>query len=264
MHGSGRLTLVDPRAAIDPAAELDDGVSVGPFAVIGAGVQIGRGTWIGPHAVLKGPTRIGAENKVYQFASVGEDPQDKKYRGEPTHLEIGDRNVIREYATVHRGTAQDQGLTRVGDDNLLMAYCHVAHDCVIGDHTILANAASLGGHVDIDDWAILGGFTIVHQFCHIGAHSFCAMGSVISKDVPAYVMVGGHPAEPHGINAEGLRRRHFGEPAILQIRRAYKILYKSGLSLTEATVELRALVQQAPELQVLVDSLERSERSITR
>jgi UDP-N-acetylglucosamine acyltransferase len=264
VHGPGRLILIDPRAVIDPAAELEEGVSVGPFAVIGARVQIGRGTWIGPHAVLKGPTRIGADNKIYQFASVGEDPQDKKYGGEPTHLQIGDRNVIRECATVHRGTAQDKGLTCVGDDNLLMAYTHVAHDCVIGNHAILANAASLGGHVDIDDWAILGGFTIVHQFCRIGGHSFCAMGSVISKDVPAYVMVGGHPAEPHGINAEGLRRRQFGEQAIQQIRRAYKVLYKSGLSLAEAIGELRSLARQSPELDLLLASLERSERSITR
>jgi len=256
--------LIDPRAAVDPAADLDEGVSVGPFTVIGPGVQIARGSWIGPHAVLKGLTRIGTDCKIYQFASVGEDPQDKKYGGEPTRLEVGDRNVIREYATVHRGTAQDEGLTRIGDDNLLMAYSHVAHDCVIGNHTILANAASLGGHVDIDDWAILGGFTIVHQFCHIGAHSFCAMGSVISKDVPAYVMVGGHPAEPHGVNAEGLRRRHFSEPTIQRIRRAYKILYKSGLSLVEATEELRSMAETTPELRALVYSLEHSERSITR
>jgi UDP-N-acetylglucosamine acyltransferase len=256
--------LIDPRAVVDPGAELDEGVSVGPFSILGPGVRIGRGTRIGPHVVLRGPTTLGADNRVYQFASVGEDPQDKKYAGEPTRLEIGDRNVIREYATVHRGTAQDRGLTRIGDDNLLMAYTHVAHDCVIGNQAILANAASLGGHVNIDDWAILGGFTIVHQFCSIGAHSFCAMGSVINRDVPPYVTVSGHPAAPHGINSEGLRRRGFSEPAIRDIRKAYKILYKSGLKLAEARTELESLARIRPEVGPMVAFIERSERSILR
>jgi UDP-N-acetylglucosamine acyltransferase len=256
--------LIDRHAVVDPRAELDERVSVGPFAVVGPEVRIGRGTRIGPHAVLKGPTSIGADNKIFQFASVGEDPQDKKYGGEPTRLEIGDRNVIRECATVHRGTVQDCGVTRIGDDNLLMAYTHVAHDCVIADHAILANAASLGGHVRIDDWAILGGFTMVHQFCRIGAHSFCGMGSSISKDVPAYVTVSGHPAHPHGINAEGLRRRGFSAESIQQIRRAYKLIYKSGLPLVEAVEQLKTLTAESPELAPLLELVETSERSIIR
>lgn len=176
--------MIHATAVIDPAAELDSGVEIGPYSIIGAGVRIGRGSRIGPHIVIRGPTTIGVDNRIFQFASVGEDPQDKKYGGEVTRLEIGDRNVIREYATLHRGTLQDQGVTRVGNDNLFMAYTHVAHDCRIGDHVIMANAASLGGHVNIEDWSILGGFTIVHQFCRIGAHSFCAMGSVTTRDVP--------------------------------------------------------------------------------
>ncbi|MGD8310810.1 MAG: acyl-ACP--UDP-N-acetylglucosamine O-acyltransferase [Chromatiales bacterium] len=258
------MSLIDPRAVVDPGAELDEGVSVGPFSIVGAGVRIGRGTRLGPHVVLGGPTTIGADNRIFQFASVGEDPQDKKYGGEPTRLEIGDRNVIREYATVHRGTAQDRGVTRIGDDNLLMAYTHVAHDCMIGNQAILANAASLGGHVNVDDWAILGGFTIVHQFCSIGAHSFCAMGAVINRDVPPYVTVSGHPAAPHGINSEGLRRRHFSEPAIQAIKKAYKVLYKSGLKLAEARAQLEALARDCPEVAPLVAFIDRSERSILR
>jgi len=256
--------LIDPRAVVDPASELDEGVSVGPFAIVGAGVCIGRGTRIGPHALIKGPTRIGVDNQIFQFASVGEDPQDKKYGGETTRLEIGDRNVIRECSTVHRGTVQDRGVTRIGDDNLLMAYTHVAHDCEIADHSILANAASLGGHVRIEDWAILGGFSIVHQFCRIGAHSFCGMGSVISKDVPAYVMVSGHPAHAHGINAEGLRRRGYSVESIQQIRRAYKLIYKSGFALADALERIRDLAAESPELAPLVELLETSERSIIR
>ena len=191
MYRQGDRPLIDPRAVIDPQAELGEGVSVGPFSVIGAGVEIGEGTQIGPHVVIKGPTRIGRENRIYQFASVGEDPQDKKYAGEPTRLEIGDRNVIRECATLHRGTVQDQGVTHIGSDNLFMAYIHVAHDCVIGDHIIMANGASLGGHVHIGDWAILGGFTMVHQFGRVGAHSFCGMGSAVNMDLPPYVTVAG-------------------------------------------------------------------------
>jgi len=256
--------LIDPRAVIDPRAEIDEGVGIGPFTVIGAGVQIAKGSWIGPHVVIKGPTRIGCDSKIFQFASVGEDPQDKKYAGEPTRLEIGERNVIREFATVHRGTIQDAGLTRIGDDNLLMAYTHVAHDCQIGNHAILANAASLGGHVKIEDWAILGGFTIVHQFCRIGAHSFAAMGSVIQKDVPPYVMVDGHPAKPRGINQEGLRRRGFSPEVLQKLRKGYKLLYMSQLKLEEAAQALRELAEDCSELGIVVDFLARSERSIIR
>ncbi len=259
-----RCKVIDPRAAIDPAADLDEGVSVGPFTVIGAGVQIGAGTRIGPHVVLRGPTKIGRDNRIFQFASVGEDPQDMKYGGEPTRLEIGDRNQIRECATVHRGTVQAAGVTRIGSDNLLMAYTHVAHDCWIGDHVILANAASLGGHVKVQDWVILGGFAIIHQFCQIGAHSFAGMGSVIAKDVPPYVMVGGHPAKPHGINTEGLRRRGFDAVAITAIRRAYRRLYLRGLRLEQALAELDAMAAEQPALAILTAFLRDSGRSIVR
>ena len=199
--------MIHPSAIVDPAAILAEDVSVGPFSIIGHDVEIGSGTTVGPHVVIKGPSRIGRDNRIFQFASVGEDPQDKKYQGEITRLEIGDRNVIREYCTIHRGTAQDQSLTRIGSDNLLMAYTHVAHDCVIGDGVIMANGASLAGHVSVDDHAILGGFSLVHQFCRIGRHSFSGMGSVISRDIPPYVMVGGSPTKPRGINNVGMERR---------------------------------------------------------
>lgn len=256
--------MIDPRAAIDPAAELDEGVRVGPFAVIGAGVQVGAGTEIGPHAVLKGPSRIGRDNRIFQFASVGEDPQDKKYGGEVTYLEIGDRNTVREFATIHRGTVQDRGVTRIGDDNLLMAYTHVAHDCRIGNHVIMANAASLGGHVQVDDWAILGGFTIVHQFCRIGAHSFCGMGSAITRDLPPYVLCGGNPTKARGINTEGLQRRGFDEDSIAALKRAYRKVYLSGESLEVATREVRAMSADFDVLVPLADFLEQEGRSILR
>jgi len=256
--------LIHATAIVDPAAELDSSVEIGPYSIIGAGVRIGSGSRIGPHVVLRGPADIGAENQIFQFASVGEDPQDKKYGGEATRLEIGDRNVIREYATLHRGTIQDQGVTRIGSDNLFMAYTHVAHDCWIGDHVIMANAASLGGHVAIEDWSILGGFTIVHQFCRIGAHSFCAMGSVTTRDVPPFVTIGGHPAEPRGINSEGLRRQGFVEGTIQAIKRAYKLLYMSNLKLDEALTGIRELAVQTPELEALVDFIGSSNRSIIR
>ena len=264
MHGQGLHGLIHPSAVVDPAAELDSSVEVGAFAVIGPDVQIDAGTRIGPHAVLKGPMRIGRDNRIFQFASVGEDPQDKKYGGEPTWLEMGDRNQVREFTTLNRGTAQDQGVTRIGSDNLFMAYTHVAHDCRIGDHIIMANAASLGGHVAVDDWAILGGFTIVHQFCWIGAHSFCAMGSVLTKSVPPYVMVGGHPAEPHGINSEGLRRRGFTTEAIRAIKRAYRLLFMGGLKRAEALEQIRALADGAPELAALLAFFSEAHRSVVR
>lgn len=264
MYRSGILTLIHPTALIDPGADLDPEVEVGPYSIIGAGVRIGGGTRVGPHVVINGPTSIGRNNQIFQFASVGEAPQDKKYRGEATRLEIGDDNVIREFATVHRGTAQDALVTRIGNDNLLMAYTHVAHDCQIGNNVILANAASLGGHVRVQDWAILGGFTIVHQFCQIGAHSFCAMGSVLTKDVPPYVTVSGHPAKPYGINAEGLRRREFSDQSIQHIRRGYKLLYKSALKLEEAVVAIRELGRNHPEVEILAAFVTGSARSIIR
>jgi UDP-N-acetylglucosamine acyltransferase len=256
--------VIDSRAVIDPKAELDEGVTVGPFAVIGAGVRIGKETSIGPHTVIQGSTTIGVGNRIFQFASIGEAPQDKKYAGEDTRLEIGDRNVIREFTTLNRGTVQDEGATWIGSDNLLMAYTHVAHDCRIGDNAILANAASLGGHVTIEDWAILGGFAIVHQFCRVGAHSFSAMGSVISKDIPPYVTVGGHPASPHGINSEGLRRRGFDNESLQNIKRAYKLLYKEHLKLNEAADALREMAQERPEIALMSEFLDSSERSIVR
>lgn len=256
--------MIDSRAAIDPQAEIDEGVTIGPFSVIGAGVQIAAGTEIGPHVVIRGETRIGRDNKIFQFASVGEDPQDKKYDGETTRLEIGDRNRIREFCTINRGTVQDGGITRIGDDNLLMAYTHVAHDCQVGSNTIMANAASLGGHVRLDDWTILGGFSIVHQFCRIGAHSFAAMGSNITKDVPPYVMVGGHPAEPHGVNTEGLKRRGYDAEQITRIKRAYKTLYLSGALLGDAISKIENDCLDCQELQVFAQFLRASERSIVR
>lgn len=256
--------MIDPRAVIDPAAELEDGVEVGPFAVIGPNVRIGRNTVVGPHVVIRGPTVIGVENRIFQFASVGEMPQDKKYAGESTRLEIGDRNIIREYATVHRGTVQDGGVTGVGNDNLLMAYTHVAHDCVIGNHVILANGASLAGHVRVDDHAILGGFTLVHQFCAIGVHAFTAMGTALNKDLPPYVRAAGNPARPHGINSEGLRRRGFSAAELSVLKTAYKKLYLSGLKLEEAREALSAMAEVEPVLRPVVAFLERSQRSIVR
>lgn len=256
--------MIHPTALIDPGAELADDVCVGPYAVIGAGVHIDAGTTIGPHTVIKGPTRIGRDNHIFQFASVGEDPQDKKYRGEVTELVIGDRNNIREFATIHRGTAQDKGITRIGDDNLLMAYTHVAHDCVVGNHVIMANSASLAGHVHVDDFAILGGFSLVHQFCRIGQYSFAAMGSVINRDVLPYVMIGGSPTKPHGINSVGLERQGFSPEAIRQIRKAYKSVYKSGLKLDEAFQALAVMAAETPEIQRMVEFLQQPGRSIIR
>ena len=256
--------MIHPAAIIDPAAILGEGVEIGPFSVIGPDVEIGAGTVIGPHVVIRGPTRIGRDNRIFQFASIGEDPQDKKYRGEVTRLEIGDRNVIREYATLHRGTIQDSSLTRIGDDNLLMAYTHVAHDCMIGNGIIMANGASLAGHVLVEDLAILGGFSLVHQFCRIGRQSFSGMGSVISRDIPPYVMVGGSPTRPRGINTVGLERKGYNSDAVLQIKRAFKILYKSRLKLEEAIEQLQGMAANSPEIAPMLDFLRQSGRSIIR
>ncbi|MCG6862816.1 MAG: acyl-ACP--UDP-N-acetylglucosamine O-acyltransferase [Chromatiaceae bacterium] len=256
------MSSIHPSAIVDPAAGLDSRVTVGPYAIIGPDVRIGAGSSIGPHAVIRGPTRIGTDNRIFQFASVGEEPQDKKYRGEETFLTIGDRNVIREYATLHRGTAQDTGETRIGSGNLFMAYSHVAHDCRIGDNVIMANAASLAGHVQVQDWAILGGFTIVHQFCRIGAHCFCAMGSVVTKDVPPYVIIGGHPAEPRGINVEGLRRREVDAESIQQLKSAFKLLYMSNRKLEDAVAAMRAL--GSTRVDEIADFVADRSRSIVR
>jgi UDP-N-acetylglucosamine acyltransferase len=256
--------LIDARAVIHPSARLAPGVSVGPYSVIGADVEIGAGTWIGPHVVINGPTRIGIDNKILQFASLGEMPQDKKYAGEPTRLEIGDRNVIREFVTISRGTVQDGGVTRVGNDNWIMAYVHIAHDCQVGDHVIFSNSASLAGHVHVQDRAILGGFTLVHQFCHIGAHCFTAMNSVISMDVPPYMLVSGHMAKPHGLNVEGLKRRGFSAETLQALRRAYKVIYRSKLTLAQAIEQLKINAAQTSEVTVLVEFLEQSTRGIVR
>lgn len=256
--------MIDPSAIIHPSAKLATNVKVGPWTIIGPGVEIGEGTVIASHVVVKGPTVIGKNNQIYQFSSVGEDTPDLKYKGEPTRLVIGDNNVIREGVTIHRGTVQDRSETTIGNHNLLMAYVHVGHDSVIGDHCILVNNTALAGHVHIGDWAILSGFTLVHQFCKIGAHSFSGMGTAIGKDVPAYVMVNGSPAEAKNINAEGLRRRGFTKEDISVLTKAYKTIYRRGLTLDEALAELQPQVADCPALRVLIDSLNASTRGIVR
>jgi UDP-N-acetylglucosamine acyltransferase len=256
--------VIDPRALVDPAAELAPDVEVGPYTVIGAEVVIGAGTRIGPHAVIMGTTRIGERNRIFQFASVGDDPQDKKYAGERTRLEIGNGNVIREFCTINRGTVQDQGVTRIGDDNLFMAYTHVAHDCVIGSHVIMANCATLGGHVHLDDWVVMGGFSAVHQFGKVGAHAFLANNSAVTRDVPPYVMVVGQPAVPHSVNAEGLKRRGFTAEQIRNIREAYRILYRSDLLLANAVEKLQGLGVTQPEIRPFVEFIRASTRGLIR
>jgi UDP-N-acetylglucosamine acyltransferase len=256
--------MVDARAIVEPGAKLGPGVSIGAYSIIGAQVEIGAGTWIGPHVVITGRTRIGCDNRVFQFASLGEEPQDKKYAGEDTLLTIGDRNIIREHCTMSRGTVQGGGMTQVGNDNWIMAYVHIAHDCTVGHQAILANSASLAGHVTVEDYAILGGFTLVHQFCAIGAHCFCGMGSVISKDVLPYTMVSGNMARAHGLNSEGLKRRGFSAETLRHLREAYKILYKSKLTVVQAVVRLKEMQHECPEMGVLVAFLERATRGIVR
>ena len=255
---------IHPTAIVSPEAELDDGVSVGAYAVVGAGVQVGAGTQVGPHAVLEGPARIGAGNRIFQFASVGSAPQDKKYQGEPTRLEIGDRNVIRECVTLNRGTTKDQGVTVIGSDNLFMAYAHVAHDCRVGNQCVLANNATLGGHVQLGDWVIMGGLSAIHQFCKVGAHAFIANNAAVTRDVPPYVMAVGQPAGAHSVNAEGLKRRGYTAEQIRNIRGAFRLLYRSGLKLAEATSQLEALAGEQPELRPIVEFLPQSTRSIVR
>ncbi|MCP5160103.1 MAG: acyl-ACP--UDP-N-acetylglucosamine O-acyltransferase [Hahellaceae bacterium] len=255
---------VHPQAIVDPSAVLANDVEVGPWSYIGPGVEIDSGTVIHSHVVIKGPTRIGKNNRIFQFSSVGEDCQDKKYQGELTRLEIGDNNVIRENCTIHRGTIQDEGVTRIGSNNLLMAYVHVAHDCVVGDNIILANNATLAGHVHVGDHAILGGGTMVHQFCHIGVHSMCAGGSIVLRDVPAYIMASGQSADAHGLNSEGLKRRGFSKEALLELKRAYKVIFRQGLTLAQAIEALTPVAQNVPEVSVLLDSLKDSQRGIIR
>jgi UDP-N-acetylglucosamine acyltransferase len=256
--------LIHTTAVVDPGAELAADVSVGPYTVIGPDVVVGAGSVIGPHVVINGPTRLGRENRVFQFASIGEAPQDKKYAGEPTRLEIGDRNTIREFVTINRGTAQDEGVTTLGDDNWIMAYVHIAHDCRIGNRTIFANNASLAGHVTIGDYVILGGFTLVHQFCSIGAYSLTAFGSGISLNVPPYVTVGGSPARAHGLNMEGLRRRGVPEATRKILKQSYKTLYRENLSLQDAIKVLKDRTKDCPELEIFVTFLEQQKHGIVR
>ena len=251
-------------AIIDPSAIIADDVTIGPWTQIGADVVIGEGSTIASHVVIKGPTRIGRCNKIYQFSSVGEDTPDLKYNGEDTRLVIGDNNVIREGVTIHRGTIQDRSETTIGNNNLIMAYAHIGHDSVVGNHCILVNNASLAGHVIVDDWAILGGYTLVHQYCRIGAHCFTGMGSAIGKDVPAYVMVAGAPGAARSINTEGLKRRGFSKDDLTAINRAFKLVYRRGLTVESAIQELEALVDECEKVLPLIDSLKQSKRGIIR
>jgi UDP-N-acetylglucosamine acyltransferase len=257
--------LIHPSAIVDAGARLGAGVEVGPWTVIGKGVEIGDGSVIGAHCMLKGPTRIGRENRIYSFCSIGEDPQDKKFKGDvPVRLEIGDRNTIREYCSINRGTPGGGGITSVGNDNWIMSYCHIAHDCHIGNNTIFANNATLAGHVEIADYAILGGFTGVHQFCRVGESSFTAISAVIVKDVPPFVMAEGNTARARAINREGLKRRGFEPATIEAIKRAYKTLYRQGLLLEQALEQLAEPARGFPEVARLVDFIRASRRGIVR
>ena len=256
--------MIDPHALVSPQAELAGDVEVGPFAVIGPNVRIGPRTRIGSHVVINGPTTIGADNQLFQFASIGDAPQDKKYRGEPTRLEIGDRNVFREYCSVNRGTTHDEGVTRIGDDNLFMTYTHVAHDCQLGSRIVMANCATLGGHVQLGDWVIMGGFAGIHQFCKVGAHAFIANNAAVTRDVPPYIMAVGQPATPHSVNSEGLKRRDFSAQQVSHIREAYRVLYRRDLPLQDAVRELGVLAATQPEIQPFVDFIAASTRSLIR
>ncbi|WP_290784157.1 acyl-ACP--UDP-N-acetylglucosamine O-acyltransferase [Halomonas sp.] len=255
--------MIHSTALVDPAARLADDVEVGPFTVIGPDVEIGPGSRIGPHVVIKGPTVLGARTRIFQFASVGEDCQDKKYAGEPTRLVMGDDNVVREGVTLHRGTVQDRGETTIGSRNLFMAYVHVGHDCVIGNDCILANQVTLAGHVRLGDFAILGGLAAVHQFCHFGTHAMAGGGSIITKDTPAYVMINGNPAQVHGLNLVGLKRRGFSREALKALSEAYRLVYRQGLNVEQALEEIRRRFQLA-ETEAFVSSIEASTRGIIR
>lgn len=256
--------MIHPTAVIDPAAELADDVEVGPYSIIGPQVRIGSGTRIGPHVVIRGPTRIGSGNRIFQFASLGEIPQDKKYQGEDSELIIGDGNTIREYVTINRGTALDRGRTVVGDRNWIMAYVHIAHDCVVGSDTVFSNGATLAGHVVIEDHATLGGFTLVHQFCRIGAYAFCGMGTAINRDVPPYVMVAGNPAKPYGLNKEGLRRNGFSPETVRALQRAYRLLFRRGAPAESQRAELDVERRAHPEVDRLARFVEESVRGVLR
>lgn len=256
--------MIHSTAIISNKADLADDVVVGPYAVIGDDVEIASGTQIDSHVVINGPTKIGKDNHIYQFASIGDDPQDKKYANEPTRLIVGDRNTIREFCTISRGTTQDKGETAIGDDNWIMAYVHIAHDCVVGNKAIMANNTTLAGHVHIGDWVICGGFSGVHQFCRIGAHAFLGMYAGVNRDVPAYTMVSGQPATPRGINSEGLKRRDFSVDQIRNIKNAYRLTFRRGKKLSEAIEEIAGLCEEQPELNVFLESLRSSERGLVR
>ncbi|NMG34323.1 acyl-ACP--UDP-N-acetylglucosamine O-acyltransferase [Azoarcus sp. TTM-91] len=256
--------MIHPTAIVHPGAKLGANVEIGAYSIIGEHVEIGEGSRIGPHVVVEGHTRIGRDNEIFQFCSIGAVPQDKKYDDEPTRLEIGDRNTIREYCSFNVGTSQDAQVTRLGSDNWIMAYVHVAHDCQVGDHTIFANNATLAGHVHVGDWAILGGFTGVHQFCRVGAHSFCGVGTVLLQDLPPFVTVAGNPAAPHGINSEGLKRRGYSSEGIAAIKRAYRVLYRSGLKLGEARERVAEIAAEFPEVALFAEFIAASGRGIVR
>ena len=258
------MSRIDPRAVISPKAQLADDVEVGPFAVIGDDVVIGPRCRIGPHAVVNGPTTLGADNQVFQFASLGDAPQDKKYKGEPTRLEVGDRNIFREYVTVNRGTVTGNGVTRLGDDNMLLAYTHVGHDCTLGNKIVLSNLVMLGGHVEVGDWVIMSGYAGAHQFCKIGAHAFIGNNTAVLRDVPPYVLASGHPAEPRAINSEGLKRRGFTPEQIRNIKNAYRVLYRSDLKLEEAMEQLVPMAAEHEELRIFVDFIGKATRSLVR
>ncbi len=255
---------IHPTAVIADDAVIAPDVTIGPFTVIGAHVEIGAGCIIGPHALINGPTRMGRENQVFQYTSIGEGPQDLSYKGEPTRLEIGDRNIFREYVSVHRGTIKDQGITRIGSDNMLLAYSHVAHDCIVGNHCVLSNFVGLAGHVEIGDWVIMSAYSGVHQFCKVGAHAFLANNTAATYDIPPYVTAEGRPAVPRIVNEVGLKRRGFTPQQVRNIRNAFRVLYRSGLKLAEATEQLKVIAQTQPEVQAFVVFLERSQRGIAR
>ena len=256
--------MIDHRAIVDPKALIEEGVHIGPFSVVGPDVEIREGAWIGAHVVVTGSTTIGRGTKIYQFCSIGEAPQHLGYKGEQTRLVIGENNVIREYCTLNRGTAQGGGVTRVGNDNFIMAYVHIAHDCQLGSNTIFANCASLAGHVTVGDYAVLGGFSLVHQFCRLGAHCITGIGTVCLKDIPPFTVAAGNRATPHGINVKGIKRRGFSEIDIMELKKAYKLLYRSGLSLNDALDRLRCESWQTPYVEELIQFILGSARGIIR
>ncbi len=258
------MTAIHPTAIVHDGAQLAAEVAVGPYSIIGPGVELGEGTWVGAHVVLDGRTKIGRRNRIFHFASIGAPPQDKKYAGEDTAVEIGDGNTLREYVTINRGTALDAGVTRVGSDNWIMAYVHFAHDCQIGSHTIFANACQLAGHVTVGDWAIFGATTLVHQFVHVGAHAFTGMGTYLPQDLPPFVTAAGNMARPYGINSEGLKRRGFSPQTINGLKQAYRTLYRRGLGLEEARRELESQAEDCPPVREILDFLARTKRGIIR